>query len=251
MGIGHMGSLDKVFLVMEEVVALQGPGASFSEVQVNTGLPRSTVHRVLKNLTEMGYLNYSPDNRRYRGSIKLANLGAEVMANFNLRDYVHPFLLKLQRESDFRCNAGIMDGDFGVYIDMIDTHDFGVKLYGEVGMRFRLHCAALGKVLLAFGGDAAKERILSLSLPAVTSRSITDPAKLREQFREVKKNGYALDDEEVTRGIMCLAAPVFGLKGELVCAISITFPKYVAEENGIAHLVEMIKRCAEEISGAS
>jgi DNA-binding IclR family transcriptional regulator len=243
-----MGPLDKVFQVLEQVVALQAPGASFSQVKEMTGLPGSTVHRVLKNLTDLGYLTYFPSDRRYRGGLKLANLGAEVMANFNLRDQIHPILLKMQKESEFRCNAAIREGGCGVYIDLIDTRDLGVKLYGEVGMRFMLHCTALGKVLLAFGGPRATERVLAKPMPAVTSRTITDPDKLRGELSQVRKDGYALDREEITRGIMCAAAPVFGPDGNFLCAISVTFPKYVADENRTGHLADMVKRYAAEIS---
>jgi DNA-binding IclR family transcriptional regulator len=66
---------------------------------------------------------------------------------------------------------------------------------------------------------------------------------------KVRKQGYALDSEEITRGIICIAAPVFGTQEEIICAISITFPAYLAEERGIASDIEAIKRHASVISG--
>ena len=64
----------------------------------------------------------------------------------------------------------------------------------------------------------------------------------------IREQGYALDNEEITRGIMCVAGPVFGFKGEMVCAISITFPAYINEDRGIKPEIEAIKKYTELIS---
>ena len=184
-----MSSLDKVFLVVEAVITRQKQGASFSEVQSDTGLARATVHRLLKNLTELGYLNYSQDNRRYRGSLKMAGLGAEIMSNFNLRDHVHPFLIRMNKESDFASNAGIKDGDEGVYIDKVDTQDSGLQLIGAVGKRFMLHCTAMGKILLAHASSEEVDRVLANPLTKFTNNTITEPGHLRKVLAQVLEDG--------------------------------------------------------------
>lgn len=246
-----MNSLDKVFLILESVVSRQSLGASFTDVQNDTGLPRATVHRVLKNLTELSYLAYDPEVKRYRGSLKIAGLGAEIMANFNLRDHVHPFLLRMNRESEFASNAGIIDGDQGVYIDKVATKDLGIKLIGEVGKRFMLHCTGMGKVLLAHSRPDEVDRVMAGPMPSYTKNTITDPDQLAQELAQIREQGYALDREEVTRGIMCVAAPVQGRDERVVCALSVAFPTYVAKENGLEPIVGLVKRYAAECSGVN
>ena len=243
-----MSSLDKVFGVLESVIARQKLGASFSEVQSDTGLARATVHRVLKNLAELGYLTYIQDNRRYRGSLKLAGLGAEIMSNFNLRDHVHPFLIRMNRESDYASNAGIKDGDEGVYIDKVDTQDSGLQLIGAVGKRFMLHCTAMGKVLLAHSSPEEIQEVLAKPMTGFTPNTITMADKLAEELDLVREQGYALDQEEITRGIICVAAPVSGTSGQVVCSLSAAFPAYVLRDKELGSIVQMVKRYAAECS---
>jgi len=82
-----------------------------------------------------------------------------------------------------------------------------------------------------------------------TPKTITDARQVMQQLATVYEQGYALDSEEITRGIICIAAPVFGPQEEIICAISITFPAYLAEERGIESDIEAIKRHAAVISG--
>ena len=73
---------------------------------------------------------------------------------------------------------------------------------------------------------------------------------LPQELTLISDRGYAVDNEEITRGIMCVAAPVFGFNGEVVCAISITFPGYINEDRGIEPEITAIKKYATLISGS-
>jgi len=245
-----LSSLDKVFTVIETVVAHQGSGLNFAAVVAETGLPKSTVHRILKYLTGVGYLSFGADTKMYHGTLKLVGLGAEVMANFDLRKHIHPQLLKLHQESEHTCNMGVKNGNEGIFVDKIESRDFGIKLFSEVGKSFPLHCTAMGKVLLAYANMQEIDQILSRPLPAYTDKTITDQKVLVKELEKVKAGGYAVDWEEITRGIMCVAAPIFGVAGKLACAISVAFPSYIYTDRGIDTEIEAIKRHAEAISGS-
>jgi DNA-binding IclR family transcriptional regulator len=245
-----MNPLSKVFSIIETVVAGQDGGVSYSEIVATLDLPKSTVHRILKDLTELGYLNFNPETKKYFGSLHLAALGAEVMAHFKLRDHVRPHLLEMHRETEFTTNMGILDGTMGVFLEKIESRDFGIKLFSEIGKTFPLHCTGLGKALLAFSSEDTVNRLLEHPFQALTEKTITDPDVFRRELALIRKQGYALDDEEITRGIMCVAAPIFGLRGELVCAISLTFPAYIKEDRGIEPEIETITRYADLISGS-
>ena len=245
-----MNPLYKVFSIIETIVAGQDKGVTYSEIVAALDLPKSSVHRILKDLIELGYLNFNPETKRYFGSLRLAALGAEVMSNFQLRDHVRPHLLELHRETDHTTNLGVLDGTMGVFVDKIESKDFGIKLFSEIGKTFPLHCTGLGKALLSFSSDDTVAKLLKAPLEALTENTITDSEVFKRELTLIRDRGYAMDNEEITRGIMCVAAPVFGFNGEMVCAISITFPAYINDDRGIKPEIEAIKKYATLISGS-
>jgi len=246
-----MSSTARILGIIETIVARQETGLTFTEIVAQSGMPKATVHRIVKELSEAGYLTFSPETKKYRGSLKLASLGAGVMASFDLRDHVHPQMIKMHQETKHTCNLAVKHGDLGIYVDKIESQDFGIKLFSAVGKTFPLHCTALGKVLLAHSAPREVKRVLSPPLTSFTSRTITDPEKLREELRIIRRQGYAVDREEVTRGLMCVAAPIYGHNEDVIGAISVTFPKYIDEEGGIETEIEVVKRYAAAISGWS
>ena len=245
-----MNPLYKVFSIIETIVAGQDNGVTYSEIVAALDLPKSSVHRILKDLLELGYLNFNPETKRYFGSLRLAALGAEVMSNFQLRDHIRPHLLELHSETDHTTNLGVLDVTMGIFVDKIESKDFGIKLFSEIGKTFPLHCTGLGKTLLTFSSDDTVAKLLESPLEAITEKTITDPEVFKRELTLIRDRGYAMDNEEITRGIMCVAAPVFGFKGEMVCAISITFPAYINDDRGIEPEIEAIKKYAALISGS-
>jgi len=225
-----MNPLGKIFAILETVVANQERGATYSDILAVLDLPKSTVHRTLKDLTESGYIIFNPESKRYYGSLRIAQLGAEVMANFQLRKHVRPYLEDLHRETELTANLAILDGTVGVFVDKIETRDFGIKLFSELGKTFPLYCTGLGKVFLAFSPVNLLNTLLESPLKQITEKTITDPDALRQEIALIRERGYAVDDEEITRGIICIAAPIFNYSNEIIAAISITFPAYIEQE---------------------
>lgn len=245
-----MNPLNKVFSIIEAIVARQDRGATYSEIVKALDLPKSSVHRILKDLNSLGYIDFNPETKRYFGSFSLAALGAEVMSHFKLREHVRSHLLNLHGETDHTTNLGIMDGTMGVFVDKIESRDFGIKLFSEIGKTFPLHCTGLGKSILAFSSDDIVMKLLQSPLQSFTEKTITDQEVFQQELSLIRDRGYAVDNEEITRGIMCVAAPVFGLNGVVVCAISITFPEYINEDRGIEPEITAIKKYATLISGS-
>jgi IclR family KDG regulon transcriptional repressor len=243
-----MNPLHKVFAILETVVAKQATGATYSDILTRLDLPKSTVHRLLKDLVDIGYLNYDLQTKRYAGSFRLAELGSEVISKFQLRKHVRPFLTELHRETEHTSNLAILDGTTGVFIDKIEARDFGIKLFSEVGKTFPLYCTGLGKVLLAHSPEKLLYRLLERPLDAITDKTITDPTLLKEELSRIREQGYALDNEEITRGILCVAAPVFGYNREIMAAISIAFPAYIEKDRKITKEINAIKKYSGLIS---
>lgn len=227
---------------------MQATGATYSDILAGLNFPKSTVHRILKDLTDIGYITFNTETKRYSGSLRLARLGAEVMSNFQLREHIRPFLLDLHQETGHTSNLGILDGVTGVFIDKVESKDFGIKLFSKLGGTFPLHCTGLGKIFLVYESDNLLEQLIENPLEVITKKTIENVALLKEELSLVKRQGYALDNEEITRGILCVAAPVFGFDSKIVAAISIAFPAYIEKEHGIEREISAIKRYSKKIS---
>ena len=243
-----MSALGKGFKIIEAVTAAGSGGLSFSGIVNATDLPKASAHRLLQELVEISALTLDAQTRHYRGGLLLARIGASVTASYDFRDAARPFLQKLHDESGHVATLGILNDDTGVYIDKIESSSFGLRLHSEIGKSFPLHCTAMGKVLLTASGPALIRRVTSRKLESFTPQTITDAKKLRSELKQVEKNGYAVDDEEMTRGFICVAAPILGLDGNAAGAMSCTFPSYVRQEHGIQAHIDAVCRLAGQAS---
>ncbi len=246
-----MNSVAKIFQILETVAAHQKRGLTYSEVVARTHLAKATAHRFLKSLVALGYLRFDREAGRYFGDLKLAVLGSAVTSHFDLKEYVRPYLQKLHADTRQTCHLGVRNGKVGVYVEKLESPEgFGFKLFSAVGKSFPLHCTAMGKILLAGLGPGQRTRLLPGKLTPYTLNTITSRAVLAKELQAVREAGYAVDREEITRGIMCVAAPLMNHEGEAIAAISLAFPAYVAKDRGIGREIQAVKRCAAAITEA-
>ena len=241
-----MSALSKGFEIIAAVTAAGKAGLPFAEIVRTTGVPKASAHRMLKELVEISALTLDPRTRHYRGGLRLAQFGASVTANYDFRDAARPFLQQLHDETGHVATLGILNDDTGIYIDKIEAASFGLRLHSEIGKSFPLHSTAMGKVMLAHSNAALIRRVASRKLQSFTPKTITDATKLRQELKKVRTNGWAMDDEEMTRGFICVAAPIFGLDGNIAGAMSCTFPSYVRQEHGIQAQLDVLLRVADQ-----
>ena len=246
-----MSAVSKGFKIIDAVTAAGSGGLPFAGIVETTGLPKASTHRLLQELVELSALTLDEQTRRYRGGLLLARIGASVTANYDLRDAVRPFLTLLHDEFGYVATLGILNDVTGTYIDKIEASGFGPRLHSEVGKSFPLHCTAIGKVLLSHADAATIRRVTSRKLESFTPKTITGAKKLRQELKQVAADGYAIDNEEITRGFVCIAAPVFGADGHVAGAMSCTLPSYVRQERGIQVEIDAVCRLARQASEGS
>jgi DNA-binding IclR family transcriptional regulator len=243
-----MSAISKGFQIVEAVAAAGSGELTFARIVQITGIPKASAHRLLRELVELSALTFDPDTRKYRGGLLLARIGASVTGHYDLRTIARPFLQALHDEFGHVATLGIRNDDTGIYIDKIEATDFGLRLHSEIGKSFPLHCTAMGKVLLSYAESPVIRRVLNRKLEAFTENTITGPTQLRHELRQVKAQGYAIDNEEITRGLVCVAAPIFGVDGIVAGAMSCTVPSHVNDERSLAARIESVCRLAEKAS---
>ncbi len=245
-----MSAIQKGFEILR-VVTDATDGLSFSEIVANTAVPKASAHRLLKELVELQALAQNPATRRYQGGLLLAQLGAAVTADYDLRRVARPHLQALHDEIGQVTTLGIRNDDVGTYIDKIEARDFGLRLHSEIGKSFPLHCTAMGKVMLSHADKEIVRRLTNRKLESYTENTITDGRKLRQELKQITTDGYAIDREEITRGLICIAAPVFGVDGEIAGAMSCTFPSYIFDTKSPDEEAQLVMRHARAVSGAA
>ena len=132
-----------------------------------------------------------------------------------------PSIDALWEETGECVNFGILDGN-RILCLVQRTGRREVEVSGRVGGRFFLHCGAPGKAILACAPPELFDELTEEGFPQQTERTITDPEELREHLRQARRLGYAVDDEEYLKGMLCLGSPVFDYTGKVVAAVGIT-----------------------------
>ncbi len=203
-----------------ETLARGGGRLPLSELATRSGLPLGTVHRLLATLAAAGYVRQDGD-RRYALGTALLPLGDA--ATRLLGAWAQPYLVRLVEASGETANLAVLEDDRIVYLAQAPGRH-RMRMFTEVGRRVLPHTTAVGKVLLAWQDEAQVRRVLArLGLPARTTRSITEPAAFLAELAEVRRTGWAVDDEEEEEGVRCLAVPV-GPGPTAVAALSVSGP---------------------------
>jgi len=243
-----MSSLRNAFTLIELIVAQQTEGATFTEILQSSQLPRSSAHRILKQLTELNVLTYDEDRKTYRGGFLLATLGAQVTSSFDIRQNSRPALKAMHNDLGYVVTLSVCGEESGIYIDKIEDQNFGIRLHSEIGKSFPLHCTAMGKIHLAYGDATLRDHIMKSKLEPFTEQTITTPSQLKSELARVRDQGFAIDDEEISRGLTCIAAPIFGLNGDVIAALSLTAPTHIYDDGIPPAVISSIIKYAQQAS---
>ncbi|MFJ4166916.1 IclR family transcriptional regulator [Microbacterium sp. NPDC089698] len=201
---------DRVLAVLTELARLPS-GASLEEMVRLTGHPKPTVHRALASLKRAGLANQNGHGHYILGDefLRLAFAHHEARPE-HIR--VRPILERLSERFNETIHFAVLDGPDVVYRDKIDPQTGAVRLTSTVGGRNPAHCTGVGKALLAAKlttFEDVSHWIGSRVLERRTPRTATTAHDLHEQFTEIRRRGYAIDDQENEVGINCLAVPIY------------------------------------------
>lgn len=215
------------------------------------GLPKGTTHRLVSSLAYFNYILQVPTNRKYKLGFKLVTLGERVLDQVDLRKEAHLLLFELSQKTEEIVHLAVLDGDEILYIDKIQPSPrVGLQMSSHIGYRAPLHCTAVGKVFLAHQPPAEIDRVIrekGLARQAVDT--ITDIDLLKSQLELVRKEGYALDNEEHSEGVRCVAAPIYSKNDEIIAAISVSAPAVrVTQDLAREKISPLVKATAKKIS---
>jgi DNA-binding IclR family transcriptional regulator len=210
--------LRKVEMILDALAA-DGSTMGLSELARTSGVAKSSVHRICADLISWGVVERNGDG--FRLGARLFDLGARVPTRRRFRDTALPFMEELLVATGHSIHLAVPLPDMVLYVDKLTTRS-STPTPSSVTSTAPFHASATGKAMLAFGDPAWTMRILDGPLLQVTAKTITDPLLLSQDLARARSLGYALEQEELVEGYASIAAPLIGLGGAVVGAISVT-----------------------------
>jgi DNA-binding IclR family transcriptional regulator len=215
------------------------PALTLSDIARRAALPLTTAHRLVAELCASGALERDGDGT-YRVGLRLWEIASLAPRGVPLREAALPFLEDLYEVTHENVQLGVREGREVVYIERIAGRR-AVGVLTRVGGRFPLHASGIGLVLLAHAPETVQRDVLSRPLERFTEFTITDPERLRRMLVEVRREGVAMSDRQVTVDAMSVAAPIFDVGGEVIAALSIVSK---ADGTEAARLVPAVRAAA-------
>jgi IclR family pca regulon transcriptional regulator len=224
-----------------------------SELSRELGLSRSTAHRYIATLFELGYLDQDPVTRKYRLGPRVLDLGFSAINSMDLREVAAPHLQALSDETGRTANLAVLDGIDIVYIERCRTSQVGqrdIDLNLHIGSRLPAYCTSLGKVLLAgLPPDEQRAALEHVDFDQRGPNTLTERDELLHELERVARAGLAVNNEELAYGLRAIAAPIHSQSGDVVAAINLAVHRTaVSLDELVAHLGPPLKRTAEAIS---
>lgn len=230
--------------ILENIIS-SDEGVLVTDITKRCGIHKSTASRLLMTLAHCGYAEKKADSGRYVIGPSLIRIVSRLPLNPPLRDIAKPYIKQLVDQTGETVHMAVHYQGRALYIEQLDSPK-ALRVSTSVGTLAPLHCTALGKILLAYGGIDSKEK-----LEQFTPRTMTNKAALTAHIDQVKKKGYAIDDEEFQSDVRCIAVPIFD-KERFLCAIGISGPSSRLRldnlDGFIKSILDVSKALSENIS---
>lgn len=231
-----------------EAIASKDQYFSLQSLVDETHLPKPTLHRMLQQLESASLLERSSDGRLYGTGGRLRRLAENLLLNDTAYGARHTVLCNLVSEVGESCNLTALSGSGVVYLDRVET-SVPLRFYLHPGSRVPVHCSASGKMFLSEMTLTQRKRLLAHApMEACTPKTITQLDALETEIKQVKRQGFALDNEEFLPGLLCLAMLVPSVHGRSNLCIAVQAPMMRLTVDKALKLIPALQRAVEALS---
>ena len=237
-------------LSLLELLAEDDEGYRLTDLAERTGLSPSTVHRLLTTMEERRFVQFDASDGMWHVGRQSFSIGAAFVRRRNFVAQALPFLRRLRDDTRETVNLGVADEGEVVILTQVESREI-MRAITRAGGRAPMASSGLGKAILATYSDNDLAAIIQRrGLRRMTPKSIIRGGQLRDALKCVRKQGYAVDDEEFAIGLRCIAAPIYDEHGEVLAAISASGPSTRIPDERLAALGRMVADAAGEITKA-
>ncbi len=224
-------------------------GISLSEISQHLDIPKSSAHGLLATLLGRGYLRAGRQERTYRLGVRLFELGSGYIAGTDLLADGQQIVREMAHACEETVHLAILAGNEVLYVAK-EEGSHTIRMVSAIGKRFPAYGTGVGKMLLAALTPEELDQLYPPAQPLtpITERTITDPIAFRQELARSRQRGYAVDLEESTPGLCCIAAPIFDSAATAVAAISVSVPSIRFTADHQASLLLLVQQGAERLS---
>ncbi len=244
----ELKTIERALLVFK-CFAQENSSLSTTDLSQKLGTNKATMSRVLSTLKKHDFLEQDPNTRRYRLGPAMAQMARAVNRTMNgeVVAVAKPPVDKLRDKVGETVHIEVVSGN-NIYLAYAAVTPNPISLTIEVGDQVMPHAHAGAKAIVAFSEPDEIERWLTRDFFPFTENTVTDPDKLREIYREIRRTGVAYDWEEYLHEIYAVGAPIFNHANNPVAAVLIVVPSYRMERKWESHFIEALKETANRIS---
>lgn len=245
---GSIRALDRALDVLDILAAY--PGLTLSDIVEKTGQPPSSVHRILKTLAARDMAESDTATQAWYIGQASFRLGAAFMRRTDMLERAIPILKKLREYTGETASLAIQSDQTMLVLAQVEAQE-DIRACLPPGTRAPLHASAIGKVLLAFGPPEYLNTYLEPeNLPRFTSSTLTTAKDLHDDFARIRARGFAFENEERSKSMRSIAAPVYDMTGKVVAGIAINGPSYRIGQEHVKTLGATVSAAATELTQA-
>lgn len=216
-------ALDRALVILRALASAEA-GLSLTEIAEATDQAPATVYRALSTFAAHGIAETPGATQLWFVGPEAFRIGNAFLGRSGLVEQARRVMRELMAETGETANLAVADGAQVIFLSQVETHH-PIRAFFRPGTRGPIHAAGIGKALLAYYPPEQVARLIgAAALEAYTARTITDRAALEADLATIRARGWALDDEERTPGMRCVAAPIFNEFREAVAGVSISGP---------------------------
>lgn len=217
---------------------------SVSDLLARSDLTRPTLYRILASLEAEGLIQQT-SGKRYRLGTRLIGFAHRALGQIDVRNVARQPLEALRDATGETVHLAVRNRDEMIYIDKIESRAV-VRMASSIGTRVPFHSSSVGKAYLsAMVPEAFTELLNRLHLEAVTERTTTDRGRLKEAVARARRLGYAYDDQENEKEIVCFGSPILDARGTPAAAVSVSVPLFRLSRDRDRYYQALIKHTAE------
>src|SRR5215470_15696967 len=244
---GGVQSVDRALSIIE-TLAEDNEGYRLSDLAIRTGLSTSTVHRLLATLESRRFVAFDRNESKWHVGVRSFTVGATFARRRNFTAQAIPYLRKLRDLTRETANLAVVDDEFIIVLTRMESREI-MRSLTKVGGRVAMVASGVGKAVLATYSDEDVGAIIRHhGMPRLTEKSIVRPGDLFKELATIRKQGFAVDDEEARMGLRCIAAVIFNDCSEPLAAISVSGMTSRVTDDRLPLLGRMVRDVAAELT---
>jgi DNA-binding IclR family transcriptional regulator len=217
-------SVVRAFAVLRTLARYPTP-VPLAAIAVETGLPKSTLSRLLATLESRAMVERGDADGTYTIGAGVETFTGRPASTAQLVAVAHPYLLELTQRYEEDAGLTVADGQAVLSVHQVQSPN-PVQVQDWTGTRFPPHAVAAGHVTMAGWSEEELAAYLAGDLAPTTRRTVTEPGELRARVQAARRAGYAWTFEEWAEGVNGVAAPIHHPDGTLAAAINLYGPAY-------------------------